>query len=43
MSKIEIELGSLHINASVIAEALALEPSQIQAMMRKGEITRAIF
>jgi len=39
MSKIEIGLGSLHINASVIAQGLALEPSRIQAMMRKGEIT----
>ena len=39
MSKIEIGLGSLHINASVIAQGLALEPSLVQAMMRKGEIT----
>src|SRR6266496_1794935 len=39
MSKIEIGLGSLHINASVIAQGLALEPSRVQAMMRKGEIT----
>jgi hypothetical protein len=39
MSKIEIGLGALHINASVIAQGLALEPSLVQAMMRKGEIT----
>ena len=39
MSKIEIGLGSLLINASVIAQGLALEPSRVQAMMRKGEIT----
>lgn len=39
MNKIEIGLGSLHINASVIAQGLALEPSRVQAMMRKGEIT----
>lgn len=39
MSKIEIGLGVLHINASVIAQGLALEPSLVQAMMRKGEIT----
>jgi hypothetical protein len=39
MSKIEIGLGSMHINASVIAQGLALEPSLVQAMMRKGEIT----
>jgi hypothetical protein len=39
MSKIEIGLGSLHINASVIAQGLELEPSLVQAMMRKGEIT----
>jgi hypothetical protein len=34
MSKID-----LHIDASVIAQGLALEPSRVQAMMRKGEIT----
>jgi hypothetical protein len=39
MSKIEIGRDSLHINASVIAQGLALEPSRVQAMMRKGEIT----
>src|SRR6266568_4664752 len=39
MSRIEIGLGSLHINASVIAQGLALEPSLVQALMRKGEIT----
>jgi hypothetical protein len=32
-----IGLGALHINASVIAQGLALEPSLVQAMMRKGE------
>ena len=39
MSKIEIGQGSSHIEASVIAQGLALEPSRVQAMMRKGEIT----
>jgi hypothetical protein len=39
MSRIEIGLGALHINASVIAQGLALEPSLVQALMRKGEIT----
>jgi hypothetical protein len=39
MSKIEIGPGSLYINASVIAQGLALEPSRVQAMMRKGKIT----
>jgi hypothetical protein len=39
VSKIEIGPGSLHICASVIAQGLALEPSRVQAMMRKGEIT----
>src|SRR6266566_8466667 len=41
MSKIEIGPGSLHICASVIAQGLALEPSLVQPMMRKGEITRS--
>ena len=39
MGKVEIGPGALHINASVIAQGLALEPSRVQAMMRKGEIT----
>jgi Family of unknown function (DUF6522) len=39
MSKIEIELGSMHIEASVIAQGLELESPLVQAMMRKGEIT----
>ena len=39
MSRIGIGLGSLHINASVVAQGLALEPSLVQALMRKGEIT----
>jgi Family of unknown function (DUF6522) len=39
MNKIEIGLGALHVNASVIAQGLALEPSRVQAMMREGEIT----
>jgi hypothetical protein len=30
MSKIEIGLGSLHIDASVIAQGLALEPSLVK-------------
>jgi hypothetical protein len=36
MRKIEIGLGALHINASVIAQGLALEPSLV---LRKGETT----
>jgi hypothetical protein len=39
MSKIEIELGGMHIEASIVAQGLELEPSRVQAMMRKGEIT----
>jgi hypothetical protein len=39
MSRIDLGLGSLHIDASVIAQGLALEPARIQAMMREGEIT----
>jgi hypothetical protein len=39
MSKIEIELGTMHIEASIVAQGLELEPSRVQAMMRKGEIT----
>jgi Family of unknown function (DUF6522) len=34
MSRIEIGLGALHINASVIAPR-----PRVQALMRKGEIT----
>jgi hypothetical protein len=37
MSKNEIELGT--IEASIVAQGLELEPSLVQAMMRKGEIT----
>jgi Family of unknown function (DUF6522) len=39
MSKIEIELGSMHIEASVIAQGLELESPLVQAMMGKAEIT----
>ena len=39
MSKNEIELGTMHIEASIVAQGLELEPSLVQAMMRKGEIT----
>jgi hypothetical protein len=39
MNKIEIHDGTMHIEASIIALGLELEPSLVQAMMRKGEIT----
>jgi hypothetical protein len=39
MSKIEIEDGAMHIEAPIVAQGLELEPSLVQAMMRKGEIT----
>jgi hypothetical protein len=39
MSKIDIELGTMQIEASIVAQGLELEPSRVQAMMRKGEIT----
>jgi Family of unknown function (DUF6522) len=39
MSKIEIELGTMRIEASIVAQGLELEPSRVQAMMRNGEIT----
>jgi hypothetical protein len=39
MSKIEIQDGAMHIEASILAHGLELEPSLVQAMMRKGEIT----
>jgi hypothetical protein len=38
-SKIDIELGTMQIEASIVAQGLELEPSRVQAMMRKGEIT----
>jgi hypothetical protein len=39
MSKIEIGLGTMRIEASIVAQGLELEPSRVQAMMRNGEIT----
>jgi hypothetical protein len=39
MSQIAIRDGAIEIEASIVAEGLELEPSLVQAMMRKGEIT----
>jgi Family of unknown function (DUF6522) len=39
MSGIAIRDGALEIEASIIAQGLELEPSSVQALMRKGEIT----
>jgi hypothetical protein len=39
MNKIEIHDGAMHIEASIVAQGLELEPSLVQAMMRKREIT----
>lgn len=39
MSKIEIQDGVMHIEASIVAQGLELEPSLVQVMMRRGEIT----
>ena len=39
MSKIEVQDNALHIEASIVAQGLGLEPRSVHAMMRKGEIT----
>jgi hypothetical protein len=39
MSKIEIWDGTMHIEASILAHGLEFDPSSVQAMMRRGEIT----
>jgi Family of unknown function (DUF6522) len=39
MSQIAIRDGAIEIDASIVARGLGLEPSLVQAMMRKGEIT----
>jgi Family of unknown function (DUF6522) len=39
MSQIAIRDGAIEIDASIVAQGLGLEPSLVQAMMRKGEIT----
>ena len=39
MTQIEIRDRDIDIEASIIAQGLELEPSSVQAMMRKGEIT----
>jgi Family of unknown function (DUF6522) len=39
MSEIAIRDGAIEIEASIVAQGLELEPSSIQALMRKGEIT----
>ena len=39
MSGIAIQDGAIEIEASIVAQGLELEPSSIQALMRKGQIT----
>jgi hypothetical protein len=39
VSGIAIRGGAIEIEASIVAQGLELEPSSIQALMRKGEIT----
>jgi hypothetical protein len=39
MSEIEIQDGTIHIEASILARGLQLEPALVQAMMRRREIT----
>ena len=39
MSGIAFRDGAIEIEASIVAQGLELEPSSIQALMRKGEIT----
>jgi hypothetical protein len=39
MSKIQVQDNALHIEASIVAQGLELEPSFVHAMMRNGEIT----
>jgi len=39
MAKIEIEDGTLSIDATVIAEGLGIGAAEVQALMREGRIT----
>jgi hypothetical protein len=39
MSSIRFEQGDVSIDAAVIAEGLAIEPAQVQPLMRDGRIT----
>jgi Family of unknown function (DUF6522) len=39
MSEIAIQDGAIEIEASIVAQGLELEPSSIQSLMRKGQIT----
>jgi Family of unknown function (DUF6522) len=39
MSGIAIQDGAIEIEASIVAQGLELEPSSIQSLMRKGQIT----
>jgi Family of unknown function (DUF6522) len=41
MTRIEIQDRAIHIEASVVAQGLQLDPSLVHAMMRSGEITGA--
>jgi Family of unknown function (DUF6522) len=38
-NEIEIQIGTMHIEPSIVAQGLELGPLRVQAMMRKGEIT----
>ena len=39
MSGIEIQNGTIQIDASVLGQALGLEPSRVPELLRTGEIT----
>jgi hypothetical protein len=39
MTKLEILNDAVHIDASIVAQGLGFEPSFVQTMIRKGEIT----
>ena len=39
MTKLEILNDAVHIDASIVAQGLGVEPSFVQTMMREGEIT----
>lgn len=39
MAMIEFEDGALHVDAAIVAEGLAIEPSLVQERMRAGTIT----
>ncbi len=39
MSRVEIEECGVNIDASIIAEGLAIEPARVQPLMREGRLT----